>query len=243
MDAEVLESRRLFSVTVAEAYPGFFEVNGDDSADTISISVSMADAAFTLDGQTYSNVSYIIVHGYGGDDAISIMSVDGPGSIGASVDAGEGNDNITINFSGAVWAGNGDDVLHLTDSFRGQAYGENGNDQIYIIGSCTDPDIDGGDGDDLIDCTQNSYGVVIRGGSGSDTIYGSAYGDRIYGDEGSDLLDGGGGTDTIYARDGYSDRIVTDGHDVIYADANDLIYGQDPIINNADDPTAGFRRS
>src|SRR5690349_10896854 len=76
---ESLESRRFFSVTVSEGYPGFFEVAGDEADDQISISVSQSDESFTLDGVTYTQVSYISVHGGGGNDTISVISIDGSG--------------------------------------------------------------------------------------------------------------------------------------------------------------------
>jgi Ca2+-binding RTX toxin-like protein len=220
---EALDPRRLLSVTVNEGYPGFYDISGDDSPNVISVSVSMADQSFTLDGATYSFVSYIIVHGFGGDDAISVISVDGRGSIGASLFGDDGNDDLTLNFNGAVWAGSGNDVLHLTDSFRGQAYGQDGNDQILVSGACQDPDIDGGDGDDLIDCRNNFFGVYIHGGAGNDTIYGTPYDDQIYGDDGEDDMDGAGGRDTFYARDGYADRIFIDGDDTLDADPIDVV--------------------
>jgi Ca2+-binding RTX toxin-like protein len=217
-----LEPRRLRSVTVSEGYPGFYEVTGDDSNDTIDISVSQSDRSFTLDGSTYSNVEYILVNGNGGDDEISVLSIDGAGLIAAAVSAGPGNDNITQNFDGGVWAGDGDDFITLSDAFRGVARGEGGNDQIIVDGACVDPQINGDDGDDLINCSSNLYRVVIHGGSGDDTIYGSAYDDEIYGDEGSDVMHGLGGDDTFYAQDGSIDRIIGgSGFDVAYADGND----------------------
>ena len=220
---EALDPRRLFSVTVNEAYPGFYEINGDDEPNVIAVSVSMENRSFTVEGATYSFVSYIIVRGFGGDDTISVNSVDGPGSIGATIYGDEGNDDLTLNFNGAVWAGSGNDVLHLTDSFRGQAYGQDGNDQILISGACQDPDIDGGEGDDLIDCRGNFFGVYIHGGTGNDTIYGTPYDDQIYGDDGEDVMDGAGGRDSIYARDGYADRIIIDGDETIDADPIDVV--------------------
>src|SRR5205814_9045886 len=104
----------------------------------IAITVSMADQTFTLDGTTYSDVQYIFVQGFEGDDTITVRSVDGPGSIGASLSGDEGDDTLAINFDGGVWAGAGNDTLVLTDSYRGQAYGDGGNDRIFISGACVD---------------------------------------------------------------------------------------------------------
>jgi Ca2+-binding RTX toxin-like protein len=197
MHVERLENRRLLSVTVTEGYPGFYEIWGDESANAIAVSVSMAAETFTLNGVTYSGVSYIAVYGYGGEDTISVVA-DGAGSIGAAVSAGDGSDDITANFSAAIWAGAGSDTLNLADSFRGEAYGEGGDDWVVVSGECVEPEIHGGTGDDVIDASGNNYGVVIHGGWGDDAIYGSLYDDQLYGEAGSDTLYGGSGVDLYF---------------------------------------------
>jgi Ca2+-binding RTX toxin-like protein len=213
---ESLETRRLHAVTVTEMYPGFFDVSGDNSHDYIPITVSQAEKSFTLDEVTYTGVAYIYVHGNGGEDHIYVTSIDGTGSIGASVTGDDGNDYIGLNFDGGVWAGAGNDILYLTDAFRGQAYGEAGNDQMHIMGACIDAEIIGDVGNDVIDCSTNLYPVVVRAGEGNDTVYGSAYNDQIYGDGGVDYLHGGGGNDSFYI-DGHAGNVDGgDGHDVIY---------------------------
>src|SRR5690349_21817404 len=117
-----LESRRLFAATVSEGYAGHFEVFGTDAADTIAVTVSQSGESFTLDGTTYEGVSYINVYGGGGDDVISVRSPEGWGSIGASASGDAGDDDLTLDFDGGLWGGDGNDRLHLTDSFRGSAY-------------------------------------------------------------------------------------------------------------------------
>ena len=100
MKIELLERRRLLSVAVAQTSPGYFEIQGDDSPNPINVQVSQGDDSFTLDGVTYSNVNFISVFGNGGDDTINVQSSDGPGEIGAAIDGGAGNDNISLNFDG-----------------------------------------------------------------------------------------------------------------------------------------------
>jgi len=222
MDLQNLERRRFFSVTVTEGYPGFYEIDGDNSHNNIAVSVSQTDNTFTPYGVTYPDAWFISVHTGSGDDTISLTSVDGDGGVGAGIDSGGGNDTISLNFDGAVYAGNGDDVLYLADSFRGEAYGESGNDQMYISGACVDAEIQGGSGDDLIDCSANEYSVVVHGGTGNDTIIGSEYDDQIYGDAGTDSLVGGGGNDSFYSRDGSNDYIDGgSGTDVVYANGTE----------------------
>jgi Ca2+-binding RTX toxin-like protein len=222
MRLESLESRRLFSVTVYEAYPGFYELHGDESDDVINVSVSMKDETFTVDGATYTGAYYIFVNGYGGNDSISVTSVDGSGMIGASISAGDGSDSVSLNFDGAVWGGRGHDQINLADSFRGEVYGEEGNDRMTITGACVNAQILGGDGNDNIDCSGNYYGVVVFAGLGNDTVVGSAYDDQIYAEEGHDKVSGGAGNDTFYVQDGSTDDIDGGaGYDFVYADSDE----------------------
>ena len=218
MQIENLERRCLLSVSVNETSAGFFEINGDEADDAIVVSVSQDDQSFTLDGITYSGVYYIYVFGNGGNDTINV-SAPGAGSIAASVDGGDGNDQLSLNFDGGIWGGEGDDVINLSNSFQGEASGDGGDDQVFVRGECVDAEILGGNGNDLIDATGNNYRVVIRGGEGDDTIYGTEYNDQIYGDGGSNHLYGMGGNDTIYSRTGEADDVDGGaGNNFLYAD-------------------------
>ena len=226
---ESLEDRRLCSVTVDQTFTGFYEIHGTDDADTIAFSVSMNGEAFTYGDQTYTGVQFIMVYAGGGDDTVALSSSDGPGWIGATVDGGGGADTITLNFDGAVYGGDGDDTMVLSDSFRGEARGEGGDDTITVSGECVDPEIVGGDGDDVIDASGNHYGVVIQGGLGNDTLTGSGYDDEIYAGEGDDTLYGCGGNDLFFVEGGGVDVIAGGGggHDTVYGDAGDLITADD----------------
>jgi Ca2+-binding RTX toxin-like protein len=222
MHFQTLELRRFLSVTVVQDYPGYYEVNGDSTDDNIAITVSTNDATFSVDGNTYTDVSYIMVNGGPGNDTISINSIDGPDGVGAAVSGGAGNDSITTNLDASVWAGEGDDTIRVADSFQGQVYGQGGDDQIYASGRCIDAILDGGDGNDLIDATQNDFGVQASGGNGNDTILGSQYDDVIDGGNGSDSLAGNGGNDVIYSRAGNGDSVDGgDGNNIVYANGSE----------------------
>jgi Ca2+-binding RTX toxin-like protein len=219
MHIEQLERRRFFSVSVNQTYPGYYEINGDESDNAIVVSVSQDDGTFTLDGNIYTGVAYIYVYGNGGNDTIQVSAA-APGSIGASIDGGDGADHLSLNFDGGIWGGAGDDVIDLSDSFQGNVSGDDGNDQIFVRGECVDADISGDAGNDYIDASQNNYRVVIRGGEGDDTIYGSQFNDQIYGDGGSNYLYGLGGNDTFYCQNGSPDTVDGGaGTNFMYADA------------------------
>src|SRR5690348_1912876 len=89
---ECLEGRRLYSVTVSQGYPGFYTINGDTTADSISVSVNQNARTFTLNGTTYGNVSYITVNGYDGDDFVTVAGT--AGAIGCTINEGNGNDSV-----------------------------------------------------------------------------------------------------------------------------------------------------
>ncbi|MGB7157178.1 MAG: hypothetical protein WBD40_03865 [Tepidisphaeraceae bacterium] len=223
MHCESLENRRLFAVTVAQAYTGYFEIHGDASNDVIDVKVRQETGSFKIDGTEYTGVLYIYVHAGGGDDFISVVSQDGAGMIGASISAGDGSDTIILNFDGSIWAGEQDDVVYIADAFLGEVYGEGGSDDITVAGACIDPEIRGGDGNDRIDGSANQYGVALRGDNGDDTLIGSGYDDVLDGGAGVDVMFGGFGNDVFSADgDGEPDEIFGDeGDDLLYADAGD----------------------
>jgi Ca2+-binding RTX toxin-like protein len=226
MHIETLEGRQFLTATVVEGYPGYYEIHGDASDDVIDVSVSQSGQSFTLDGTTYSNVAYISVQGYGGDDFISIRSDEGQGSIAAGVAAGDGRDTVLVNFDGAIWGGGDDDILYLSDSFYGGVHGEDGNDRIYVSGFSLDSEVSGGSGHDYIDASGNYAGLAINGDSGKDTIYGTDYDDQIRGGSNEDELHGNGGNDTFYTREQDHDEIFGgSGTDIAHADRDgDGIY-------------------
>jgi Ca2+-binding RTX toxin-like protein len=226
MKLETLESRSLFSVTVSEGYPGFYEIQGSSGDDVIQAQINMAEQTLDVNGQTYTDVEYVVAYGYAGNDFICLTSVDGSGIIGASIDLGPGNDVGVLGVDGVLFAGQGNDQVYLLDSFRGQAYGDSGSDYMNISVNCVDAEVRGGEGDDYIDCSQNYYGIAIFGNSGNDTIYGSAYADQIFGGEGDDFIDAGEGDDTIHAAGGGRDEIFGgDGQDYTYVDDADVVGG------------------
>ena len=207
MNLEILERRRLLSVSVVQGYPGYYEVYGDESPDVISISVSNETSSFTLNGTEYGGVSYVSIFADAGDDSIAV-SISGSGPIGASIDAGAGNDTATLAGGGAIWGDSGDDVIRISDAFRGEAYGGPGNDSIVVRGACADAEILGGPGNDHVDLSGSAYGLFAHGGPGDDTILGSGGDDQLYGDPGSDMVYGAGGNDVLYASDGERDRVI-----------------------------------
>src|SRR5437660_916877 len=124
---ERLEGRRLCSVTVSQGYPGYYTISGDNAANTISVSVNQNARTFSLNGVTYGNVSYVTVNGYDGNDFVTVAG--SPGSIGCTINEGNGNDSVSLNFDGAIYVGGGQDSVSLKDSFQGELHTGDGPDR------------------------------------------------------------------------------------------------------------------
>src|SRR5205085_11277976 len=117
---ERLELRRLYSVTVSQGYPGYYQIDGDNGSNSIVVSVDQNARTFTLNGVTYGGVNYLTVMGYEGNDYITVAGTQG--AIGCTIIDGGGNDSLSLNFDGAIYAGNGQDTLSLKDSFEGEVH-------------------------------------------------------------------------------------------------------------------------
>jgi Ca2+-binding RTX toxin-like protein len=221
MFLESLEGRRLLTVTISQGYPGFYEIHGDESDNEIFIEVDPVEQTFSIDGNSFGGVQHIGVFGEGGNDLIMVSA---PASylVSASIDGGDGDDILSLNFDGAVVGGGGNDRIYLYDSFRGEAWGGGGDDYIWISGNCVDAYVDGDDGDDWIDASSNWYKVFLHGGGGNDVIFGSNFDDQIFGDGGNDAIYGLGGNDIVYVRDGSYDCVDGGGDlgDTCYCDFN-----------------------
>ncbi|WP_310620789.1 calcium-binding protein [Flexibacterium corallicola] len=173
------------------------------------------------DGYKYSTLNYY-AYGYGGDDYFKFSWMMAPsGSMAADFQSlhaymGEGNDYIEVDLS---------DPSNYSASL--------------------DMDIDGEQGDDIIDVSAvsdkgNNSTIILRGGSGDDTIDGTKGADTIYGDyETSDTpalgeisvksgMDIPNYIDTAYDSSlSYNDFIDAGaGDDLVYGGfGDDLIYG------------------
>jgi len=226
---ENLETRRLCSVTVTQGYPGYYQIDGDNGANSIVVSVNQNAQTFTLNGVTYTGVSYIVVNGYGGNDHIAVTG--SPGPIGCTIRDGDGNDSVSLNFDGAIYTGNGQDTISLKDSFEGEVHTGDGNDQIYVSGQCVGAVIYGGNGNDLIDASANLSGVTIFAGNGNNIIYGSNYDDLITVGSGSNVICCLNGNDTVYIKNGSPDTVFGgSGNDTVYGDTFVTVYNVQAVF-------------
>ena len=220
---ELLETRRLLAFTVTQGSPGFYEVTCDAADDVVTISVDQGGHSISVNGVIYGNASFVTIYGNGGNDQISV-SATGAGSIGVSIQGGDGDDVLALSaIGGAAWGGPGGDRIDLTDSPRAQAYGEDGVDHIVVTGACPDGDLRGGEGDDVIDAQAATVPVVLYGEGGRDRLYGSPLDDILDGGTGRDYLFGRDGDDMFYTRDGDLDYVIGgNGTDTCQCDAAEM---------------------
>lgn len=66
-------------------------------------------------------------------------------------------------------------------------------------------------GDDVVDASADSLGVMIAGGAGNDTLTGGSGDDQIAGGTGDDILSGGAGDDTFFVENGFGNDTVDGG--------------------------------
>ena len=256
---DALEPRRLLSVSLS-LNEGTLIIGGTAAADTIVVSkvddnftIAVNRSLFMMPG---SEVQRITIKGLGGNDKISFG--DGVG-LPATIFGGDGNDLISGgDRSNRLCGEAGNDTL-LGSTGRDQFIGGAGNDTadysqrlddlvITLDGKPNDgtptvgttkgegdnvmSDVEvviGGSGDDSI--TGSAKRDILRGGAGDDTLVGNDGDDLLVGGDGADVIRGGLGDDTIMVIDLNSTDTV-DGGDGFDSVAYDEAQGiKDTVLN------------
>lgn len=151
-----------------------------------------------------------------------------------------------------IRSSNGDDIIKAADN-NDYIYASGGRDKIYaaggddtIIYDAVDLYVDGGEGTDTLDATEQKVAVTIDlnnlkykdiekvyGGWGADKLKGTALGEEVLvGGAGNDILDGGGGNNVLSGGDGADQYLFnllnnTIGSTIIKADESNE---QDTIV-------------
>ena len=128
-----------------------------------------------------------------------------------------------------VYAGDGDDIIRVTDEIVQQTTLDAGPGNDNIRAGSGRAYMAGGAGHDLL--VGGLADDIIYGGSGQDRIFGGAGADRAYGDAGNDWIAGGIGDDALLRGGEDDDRISGGlGRDRLYGDA-----GYDDLYRDAVD--------
>jgi Ca2+-binding RTX toxin-like protein len=214
--------------------------NADDGAvgehDRIGTDIEEIDGGSGNDKLTGNNGDNYL-YGYAGSDTIV---------------GGAGDDSLSGGDDGdSVHGGKGDDYFTGNDLGNDHLYGEGGDDYFYA-GNVNDGDdvLDGGPGIDTAGYYARSSAVWVRlgggnegevgehdtltamengqGGSGNDTMVGTAGKNSLYGNGGADSIDGGAGADYLSGGAGNDTLTGGDGEDTVYGDDdNDTLHLND----------------
>jgi Ca2+-binding RTX toxin-like protein len=268
MRIERLEDRRLMSVSL-DPVSKVLTINGTGNADVISANLINASTLQVKDNATtvnyqLSKVAKIVVNAGSGADRVTIGAAVTLPTVLDSGFAGPTMDDADI-----IRGGSGKDIIHLRASFS-EAHGGANADTIYVYGSTNTIHGDAGNdllvnkvgtprdsgyygdaGNDTIDCSENTAGLLLRNnrvtlyykGTGIppagdsavfDTLFGweNFYGgkgdDFIYGNAANNYLRGNGGNDYIRGGGGADGIDGGSGEDALYGDdGDDLFYAKD----------------
>ena len=209
-----------FSIRAYGVNEGYADISSGGDNDRISVDVSdvynfvsrlglKATTGLGDDTLLVSGVSEVDVDAGGDDDFIQIVTTGDsyPDPLDSFVDAGDGNDAVSI-------------VDNMVLGSRNQVVdGGGGNDVLFSrIDGNGSQTVSGGSGNDDI-TVRKGQNNVIDGGLGKDTIDGSS---------GSDSITGGGGADTINGRGG-DDRLKGGGGADIFQFNVNAPFGDDTI--------------
>ena len=209
---------------------------GNDSLDfsgTTLVGIGSIDAAGgndTINGSASADLIMAgsgndVINAGGGDD---VVQFDGTGSGFDAVDGGGGNDVIR--------ASSNNTRIGLTSVANVETITANGYSGVYISGSS------GADTLDLTGSTLIGIGQ-IDGGSGNDTISGTAAADSLIGGIGDDVLSGGAGNDRFQVSGTSAGFDAVDGGsglDMIAALTANTIIGLSSLANVETITSQGF---
>jgi Ca2+-binding RTX toxin-like protein len=241
-----------------DASTGTLRIRASDSPSTIRVEVitqgaglvqarfirvsSSTDGLLGLFGR--ASVSRVEFNGGISNDSFSAAGVDLPvtalgndgddsligGSVGNTIDGGNGHDVIQAVGPGSFYGQFGNDQITTGD---GVDYIDGGDDNDTINAGGGADEVDGGAGNDSIDggagvdILQGFTGMDdLRGGLDNDTLDGGPGMDRLNGGPGNDTLRGGDDRDVIHGESGADTIEGGNGDDLILGGSdNDVISG------------------
>jgi len=177
----------------------------------------------TVNGVPASDIEFLEIDGYDGDDVITLDESVGRNLI---IHGGKGNDRITgAKGRDSILGGEGDDTL-VGGEGDDILKGGDGNDSLD--GGAGVDQLYGRDGaDESLSANQTDDDIIADSG-GISFIYGDAGDDDITGGNDADFIDGGRGDDNIDARGGIDIVHGGDGNDTILGgDMSDMLIGGD----------------
>jgi len=169
----------------------------------------------TIDATGQTGNVVLLTGGAGNDDltAAGFSQTTLQGGIGNDTLNGGAASDILFGGAGAdtMFGGAGNDLFFVDDS-GDSIDGGSGTDRVRIdnlaginltVGGWTGVNrIDGNSGNDTINATGNSTGLIMFGRVGNDSLTGGTGSDFLFGEAGSDTLTGGAGIDVLHGGSG-----------------------------------------
>jgi|GEM_PF-1952018 len=215
-----IEDPNVEVVLVLDANSGIENIltgNGDDVINAAQSDVGVVVVSERGDDVLTGSVFNDNLVGGRGDDVIS---------------GGDGNDRLDgLAEADVLIGGNGDDLIFIDNLDTVDAGA--GNDRVFIRGYATDATYDvaamnaelvnGNIADDVLDASNATFRVDLRGQRGDDTLLGGSDGDRLSGGIGDDTIDGGAGNDRLFGGSGADTLRGGDGNDFLFVDSDDTL--------------------
>ena len=220
----------------------FLDIRQDREGNTV---LSAAHAGEQVTVNLGAIASLQILSG-GGSDDITIQGKRYFG--GVQVDAGSGNDTVSVSVADAleqgvtVSGGAGNDHVILSGEGLNALVRGNGGDDVLDAQELTPQEgfaltMDGGDGNDLLwgspgddDLIGGAGADWLAGYAGNDHVFGGSGDDWLYGQEGNDWLYGAAGNDVLAAGVGDDSLVGGDGDDALFAGSGvDRLIGGDGV--------------
>jgi Ca2+-binding RTX toxin-like protein len=207
------------------------------------------DGTSAFESVEFANpTSTLTLNAGNGNNTITVGALDAGFAASFTIDAEDGDDNLTAtatNIALSILGGDGLDTLvggGQNDTIDGEA----GDDSIEggagvdsLAGGANNDTVKGGAGTDSID--GGTGNDSIEGGTEGDTLLGNTGDDSILGEDGDDSIDGGTGTDTLDGGIGNDTITGGDGGDSIDGGAGmDSLDGggdADTVSGGADNDT------
>jgi len=211
----------------------------------LSSALNEGKGAYVQLGASVRMQNIRFVDDHTGQERVGSFSLDAPSGSTTRVTVGtSGHDSI----SGSGWLMGADGNDTLTGGANADLIlGGDGNDMI--AGGAGADTLNGGKGNDTLDYGADTVGIYadlrtgsafhglaegdriidvenVVGGTGRDTIYGSADANVLNGQAGDDIMAGAGGNDSLYGGNGNDTLHGDDGNDVVAGgDGNDIVRG------------------
>ncbi len=151
--------------------------------------------AYLFDPEASGGIGASIDAG-GGDDIVNLTRLGGGiGLVGGQVAGGAGNDAISVEGEQSTLSGGAGNDTILGELSASEVNGDGGDDSISVVSGPSDAStVNGGDGDDTIDGS-GSDNISLLGGAGNDSI--TTEGGTPVGTGYRISADGGDGDDTL----------------------------------------------